>query len=276
MNCGAPLTGPYCASCGQQRPHSDLTLREFLRETTQELIHWDGKVPSTLKVLILKPGLLTVDFLAGRRARWLAPLRVYLTCSIAFFVSKTLVEALTHRAAREIAKITITKSDGSTTLTPEGREDLERGLPARFFGIERLERAAANGAQLNRAIYSAFPKAMFLLLPVFAWLTRLAWRRRLPQYPAHLYLALHLHAAWFGAFAVTTLAGAFFPSETADVILGLAGYGYVAWYGLVALRRVFGDSWTTTVAKAAAVLGAYLACFFPVSLAMLAYAVATM
>jgi hypothetical protein len=78
LNCGAPLTGPYCAHCGQKKPHTDLTFRELLREATQELAQWDGKIPGTLRALFFKPGLLTVDFLAGRRARWLAPLRVYL------------------------------------------------------------------------------------------------------------------------------------------------------------------------------------------------------
>src|SRR4051794_38334780 len=71
LNCGAPLGGPYCAICGQKDPKPDLTLREFVHETTHELTDWDGKVPRTLKALVLRPGLLTIDYLSGRRARWL-------------------------------------------------------------------------------------------------------------------------------------------------------------------------------------------------------------
>ena len=276
LNCGRPLTGPYCAGCGQKRCDTDPTLREVLHQTTSELTNWDGKIPSTLKTLFFKPGVLTEDFLAGRRARWLLPLRLYLICSLAYFVSGPLAEAISHRSAREMARITITNPDGSTTLTPEGLKELEEGLPARVFGRDRLVRAAGNIAQLNREIDAVRPKAMFALLPMFALLTMLAWRRRLPRYPAHLYLALHLHSAWFAALAVLTIAVAFITSTVAASIMGLAVLVYVVWYGLIAVRRIFGESWPKTLAKAAAVTFAYMLCFFVMSLAMLAFALTRM
>lgn len=276
LNCGAALTGPYCSSCGQKRPHTDLTLRQFLHETTAELTHWEGKVPTTLKALFVKPGLLTRDFLAGRRARWLPPLRVYLLCSIAFFVSGPVVEAITHRSFRQMAKITITGTQGDTTLTAEERRQIAEGLPARVFGVERLERAAADPARLNRVIKAAFPKAMFVLLPVFALLTNVLWWRKLPRYPAHLYLALHIHAAWFGALTVATVATAFFSSDKAANAIGLVALLYVAWYGIVALRRVFDDSWGRTLAKALAITVVYATCLFGVSMGMLGYALLRM
>jgi hypothetical protein len=275
LNCGAPLTGTYCSSCGQKRPHTELSLRELLHEATEELIHWEGKVPSTLKALFLRPGLLTRDFLAGRRARWLSPLRVYLISSLAFFVSGPLVEGITHRSAREVAKVTITNPNG-TGLTPEIRQEIKESLPARIFGAERIERAATNSAALNRTIESAYPKAMFILLPFFALLTSIAWRKKLPQYPAHLYFALHLHAVVFGVMAMGTVLVGFFAPNRFGVAIGLAALGYVAWYTLAALRRVFGDTWVNTVGKAVAIGVVYTFAMFAVSLGLLGYAIATM
>jgi len=49
LNCGAPLVGPYCSACGQKDPKPDVTLREFVHDTTHELTELDGKVPRTLK-----------------------------------------------------------------------------------------------------------------------------------------------------------------------------------------------------------------------------------
>jgi hypothetical protein len=115
-NCEAELTGAYCASCGKKNPRDDLTLREFLGEGTHELTHWDGKVPRTLTTVLLKPGLLSLDYLAGRRARWLPPLRVYLICSVAYFVSVPTLETVTHRSAREVAKVTLTNPGGAAVL----------------------------------------------------------------------------------------------------------------------------------------------------------------
>ena len=276
LNCGSPLTGSYCAHCGQKRPQTDLTLRELLHETTRELLNWDGKIPNTLKALFFRPGLLTVDFLAGRRARWLPPLRVYLICSIAFFVSKPVVEAITHRSAREIAGISVTSSNGGTALTPEELQELEAGMPARLFGRDRLLRAAANSAQLNREIDAVFPKAMFVLLPIFALLTMLAWRRRVPHYPAHLYLALHLHAAVFAAFTVLTIALGLFTSNVVMIVSVLTVFSYLVWYGLLTLRRIFNDPWLTTIVKAASIAVVYAICLSATSLLMLGYAVMKM
>jgi hypothetical protein len=276
LNCGRPLTGPYCAGCGQKRRETDPTLREFLHETTQELANWDGKIPSTLKTLFFRPGRLTEDFLGGPRARWLQPLRLYLICSLAFFVSKPLAQAISKRSGNDIAEITITNPDGSKTLTPEALEEIEGGLPARVFGRDRLVRAAVNNDQLNREIDAVLPKALFVLLPVFALLTMVAWRRRLPRYPAHLYVSLHLHAAWFGAFAVSTILQAAFTSIPIIVVISLSAVVYVAAYGLLAVRRIFGDSWPTTIAKATAVTIVYSFCLFAVSLSLLAYVLTRM
>jgi uncharacterized protein DUF3667 len=271
LNCGRPLSGAFCAGCGQKRTPLDLTLTEFLHETTRELTNWDGKIPATLKALFFEPGRLTADFLGGRRARWLPPLRLYLICSVAYFVSGPMVEAVTHRSRREIAKVTITNDEGRTALTPAMRKEIEAGLPARIFGMDRIERAVADPARLNREVEAALPKEMFLLLPLFAAFTRVAWRRKAPRYPAHLYLALHLHAAWFGVLALLTLIGGFVTWLPALTAAGIAALAYALWYGLAAVRRVFADSWPLTLAKSAAVAAVYSMCLFALSLGVLAY-----
>jgi hypothetical protein len=240
LNCGETLRGPYCARCGQKKVVTDLTLRDFVHETTHELTNWDGKIPTTLKALFFKPGLLTLDFLAGRRARWLSPLRLYLICSIAYFVSGPLIEAITRRASREIARVTITNADGSTGVTPEMRRDLDNNTLARIFGVDRLERAVLNSYELNSQLATVVPKSMFLLLPMFAVLTRVMWRRTVPRYPAHLYLALHIHAAWFGAMTVFTVIAGFVPI-TVLTVTGVGFLGYMVWYAVLTARRVFRD-----------------------------------
>jgi hypothetical protein len=276
LNCGAILIGPYCAECGQKKAHTDLTLREFFHETTHELTQWDGRLAQTLKALFLKPGRLTIDFLAGRQARWLAPLRLYLICSVVYFVSEPLVESITHRSAREMARITVTDSAGAPVLTPDIRKSIEESLPARIFGAARIERAVANSDQLNRAFRSAYPKAMFVLLPVFALLTSIAWRRPEYRYPAHLYTALHLHAAWFGALAVVTLLSVLPLPNAVATGLEVVAVAYCAAYALIALHNIFGGSWAVTVGKTAAVTVVYLGVLGVVSLLLLAYALMTM
>ena len=251
----------------------DLTVREFLHETTHELTNWDGKVPSTLLTLFLRPGRLTLDFLEGRRARWLSPLRVYLICSLAFFAGKPVIEAIAPRVPREMARVSL-NTDGRP-LTPREREELAEGLPGRIFGVDRLERAAADPARLSREIETAFSSAMFLLLPVFAFLTYLAWRGARPRYPAHLYLALHLHAVLFGASLIFWIVVGFGPERAAPIAV-LLFFGYLVWYGTTAFRRVFGESAARTVTKTLLVAGVYIVCMLAVALSLLVYAITRM
>jgi Protein of unknown function (DUF3667) len=276
LNCNSPLTGPFCAQCGQKIPHTDPTLRELLHDATEELAHWEGKIPSTLTTLLLKPGVLTRDFLAGRRARWLPPLRVYLICSLAYFASGPLIEAITHRPAQGAIKFGISNTRGSGALTPEERAELEAGWPARLFGMERLERAAADPVAVNHAINSVLPKAMFVLLPIFALLTHVAWKRQMPRYPAHLYLALHVHAVWFAALTLSTIVAGFGTFRAVQASAGMVLFGYMVWYALTAMHRLFGESWPRTIAKAAAIALVYVVCQITTGFVLLAYTLTRM
>jgi hypothetical protein len=107
LNCGAPSAGPYCAACGQRRADLDPTFHDLLHDASHELTHWEGKVPGTLVALFLHPGRLTVDFLAGRRARWLSPLRLYLICSVAYFLSVPLAQSATAALGSDAADTVI-------------------------------------------------------------------------------------------------------------------------------------------------------------------------
>ena len=195
LNCGAALSGRFCSSCGQNVPRPDPTLSEFIHDTTEELAHWDGKIPTTLTALFLKPGRLTRDFLQGRRARWLPPLRLYLICSIAYFVSVPMVETLTHRQARAVVRFGCTATPAQ--MTPEDRAALDSSAAVRWIGRDRLDRMLSDPVGFQRALARSFPKAMFVLLPLFALLTNVAYRKTMPRYPAHLYFALQEHAAGF-------------------------------------------------------------------------------
>lgn len=89
-NCGDPRTATYCANCGEQQPgHHDLTVKHFLHELVHEMLHLDGKLWRTLKVLVRYPGQLTVEYFAGQKKRSIGPLRLFLTFFALQFVAYT-------------------------------------------------------------------------------------------------------------------------------------------------------------------------------------------
>src|SRR5438874_11521207 len=84
-NCGAQLRGHWCAQCGQAAIDYRRSFRHVIVDVLDSFLNWDSKFFATLGLLIVKPWKLTNEFLAGKRVRYLHPLRLYLLASIVFF-----------------------------------------------------------------------------------------------------------------------------------------------------------------------------------------------
>src|SRR3954467_14811488 len=131
-NCGAPLSGPYCSACGQHAIDYHRSLWRVLIDAADSFLNWDTKFLSTIGVLLIRPWQLTNDFNAGRRARYVHPLRLYLLASIAFFLMLRFV----HFNSEDIIKLdpqdrvkladTLGKLTGSdSSLPPEQQATIE-------------------------------------------------------------------------------------------------------------------------------------------------------
>lgn len=85
-NCGTPLPPAfeYCPTCGQENHELKVPFRHFAYELVEGLLHFDTKVWNTLRTM-LRPGRITQDFLAGKRARYVPPVRLYIFVSVVFF-----------------------------------------------------------------------------------------------------------------------------------------------------------------------------------------------
>ena len=84
-NCRAELQGHWCAKCGQPAIEYRRSFRHVVADLLNEFLNWDSKFFTTIALLILKPWRLTNEFLAGKRVRYVNPLRLYLLASILFF-----------------------------------------------------------------------------------------------------------------------------------------------------------------------------------------------
>ena len=73
--------------------------------------HADSRLWRTLRALLFRPGYLSQQFLAGRRARYLSPFRLYFVLSVLFF----LMVSITH-----IHPTPPVNAPASITATPRG------------------------------------------------------------------------------------------------------------------------------------------------------------
>ena len=84
-NCGAPLFGPHCYSCGQPVKGMIRHLSSILADAADTILNIDSRIFRTLPALYIRPGYLTTEYFAGRRVRYVTPFRLYFFLSIAAF-----------------------------------------------------------------------------------------------------------------------------------------------------------------------------------------------
>ncbi len=77
LNCGTPLAGDYCHSCGQ-RGHVHRTLGAFFHDLLHGVFHFEGKIWNTLPRLVWRPGDLTRDYVEGKRVSVVSPIALFL------------------------------------------------------------------------------------------------------------------------------------------------------------------------------------------------------
>ena len=219
QNCQATLDGDYCGNCGQRNVDLERPIWSLVADVIKETFEVDGRAWLTLKTLFRNPGKLTGEFLAGRRRTYTPPLRLYLVTSISFFV---LVAWL---------------AQSGLLLDPGQDPVFDAAVQARFLSDD-------------------LPRLMFVLLPVFAVLMKLAYFRRL--YFDHLIFSIHVHTTSYIVLALML------PLEdVADENVGLMIaqgilFAYLVAYFVIAVKRVYGSGWLGATLKSVAVLLGYM------------------
>ena len=272
LNCGAALNGPFCATCGQRDLPPHPTLRELAGDAWNELIGWDGKLVTTFSTLFRHPGELTRSALEGQRIRFVSPVRLYLACSLLYFVlaaaaplpegefeagfSAGVAGGSSNTMTRGEAAFGKAVAQGFAALTAEERAAVDAEIASQPRVFRPLMRAmAADFAGLQRRTYEILPRTLFVLIPALAGILGLFYRRR--PYPDHLYFAIHLQAFAFLVMTVPAIVQ-YTGSLTWLGITQAGAYVATAVYLVVAARRVYGGGWIKNVAKALGVLVLYL------------------
>lgn len=164
-NCGAPIAGHYCANCGQETRIALPTFNTFMREAAGRYVAFDGRMWRTLWALIARPGFLTLEYLQGRRRRYIRPARLFLVLYLVLFAMIGLLQSPSDVAqqvvfvntddAEPAAKGGATDAKGATT-DAKGAQDAKadaKGPPADGKGAGAgKERAGSADAAVAAAM----------------------------------------------------------------------------------------------------------------------------
>ncbi len=196
----------FCHDCGQENTSYRVSLGRLVGDLFEEVFQLESRLWRTLWTLIRKPGLLTREYNAGRRVWYTTPLRLYLLSSFVFFF----VAAVMPPRADSLAQVRIdlqenqVRTSRSSTMAPAFARWIDKRVRERLGITDKLDPAEVN--RRSREIFIAnVPKVLAVLVPLFALILMLFFRRPKLYFVEHLVFALHLHATAFLLLLVSDL-----------------------------------------------------------------------
>lgn len=250
LNCGAELMGEYCSGCGQKRlDPQDLSVKRFGGHLVDELTDLQSnKILRTFSTLLFKPGFLTSEYLAGRKKRYITPVRLYLTFSAIYFLFAwgTLSDVRGGGAER--------LSRSSVVVAMAQRKGMDAHILA-----DRIQQRAEKAAGVLR-FGSVLVSGLFLSL---------LYLPRRKYYVEHLIFSFHYYSFDFcckSIFALLYVGIAALGWKLPGMVLNFF-YPIALIYLVFALRKVYQEKWPWTLLKSAVLFACETALFFAVNIA---------
>jgi hypothetical protein len=259
---------------------------ELVKDFFVNYFSFDTKFVRSIKPFLIQPGELTKLFIAGKRASYVNPLRLYIIISVIFFFLSTLYikESVTFVGASNGDEVEMELSDA---IKEEGGGDTTRAsllafqtikevledesltnqqamdslsnmggikIDSTFMGnifFSQMRKVARQDLEIFLAyVMQNMPVMMFLLLPIYALLLKLLYIRRNVLYVKHLIHGVHLHAFTF--FLLTLMLVLSLVFETLPVLnewLQMILFLLLFVYIYASMLRVYQQGWFKTLLK---------------------------
>lgn len=252
----------YCSQCGQKRwsPH-DRSVWHLVVESVGDFFHLDSKFFATVQPLLFRPGLLTTEYLAGRKARYFNPFKLFLFLSFLYFFTSGLVAhrnkneagsieklppaetgTVQLRTSQEIYSLKLDADYAKRIDIPDDslrkmvhKQGLNMFVSKKFpeasafqrYMIKKVIRNRVEG-ETGESMGKILPKLVFVLILFFAFLLKVIYRKKRMPYFDHLIFSLHFLSFFFLLFWFNELLSFLSRWFTPVMILLLLGYLFFA------------------------------------------------
>jgi Protein of unknown function (DUF3667) len=229
-SCGSDLQGRYCSACGERAlSPRDFELKHFLLEQLpHEFLHVNGKLPRTLRVLLTQPGEMAVNYVIGKRQRFVSPLRLYL---ILFLLHAFIAVVLGGPGASLPERVRDFDVSGLLSHLLSSRPDVNWSSPAVASHVREQARWLSEVATL-------------LLFLVMAAFQKILFYRLRRHYLEHVALALNVATFYLAVLLTGELLVAVATrhplGDLEAVLQSLAALFALPIYWFLAIRRFYG------------------------------------
>lgn len=230
----------YCPFCGQDTSDKIVSIKALFKDFLGDYFGFDSKIFKSIVPLMFKPGFLTVEYICGKRVKYIPPLRMYIIVSIIFFLLLSVDKPGSHIPRKDIGPSMAQRTDLTNNGSIENKEEFWDSFKDKFFK-------------------TYLPNLFFLLMPGFALILKALYFRHKKLYIEHCIFALHLHTFVFLLFSIYLIISAFFLfniviNEILITILLLALIVYL----ILALKKVYQRPYINTIIKFLLLVSSYI------------------
>jgi Protein of unknown function (DUF3667) len=250
--CNAWASAPFCQNCGEKKPDKhDLSVSHFLSHAGELFFNWDSKIFRSLLLLFTKPGYLAYEYARGCRKRYVNPVQLFFITNLIYFLLYPWLGWSGLKTPLNVyrSKLYVSYADWASRLVTH-REAAK--------GISDLEFRHA----FDHVIDVQARSLVFVMVPVFAVALWLLEYRKRRFYGEHLVFSFHLYAFWLitcmvflpmianRVIIIAARHGTVLPDYSVDRWLGFSIILALGAYLFMALRRFYGDTVLSALAKA--------------------------
>ncbi|HEX8561519.1 MAG TPA: DUF3667 domain-containing protein [Flavobacterium sp.] len=288
LNCEHPnVVERFCPGCGQENVDTHQSFHHLVFHIVEDLTHYDGNVWRTIKNLLFHPARLTKVYLAGKRKKFVPPVKLYIFISFLTFFLIALLPDLSGSdydgpaLRRKVAESDVVANakapavlNSANYATVKEFDSIQGALPAdKKLGfinsymsrrvIASLERNTDREIynKMDGLIFQNMPKAIFLFLPIFGFLLWVFHGKKRWFFFDHAIFTLHYFAfilLWL-TITVTLLQRVYFLlPETAEYIMtditSFVTVGWIIIYFYIGHKRMYHESGLISFLKTTALV----------------------
>jgi len=256
LNCNYVVENKFCPNCGQENTEPKQSFHYLFTHFIEDLTHYDGSFWKTISALLFRPGRLTTEYIAGKRQKYVPPVKLYIFISFVTFLIPNLLPEYSFVEDQEAAKKQEVKKvdEDNIAKTPvvvmngppiedlqqldsiQNRSDKEKMPRLQYYlykyVIKNKDKAAKAEAQeqIKENLKHNIPKVLFLYMPVFAFFLWLFHSKKRWYYFDSGVFTLHYFAFLLLLFTISTVLDWLFALViTGDAIPGIIGMATVSY-----------------------------------------------
>jgi Protein of unknown function (DUF3667) len=224
LNCQEIVEQRFCPNCGQENKETKESFHYLFVHTLEDLVHYDSGFWKTIKYLLFSPAKLTLEYLKGKRASYVPPVKLYIFISfITFFLisllPSTKIETkdavIFNKNEKKFENDSLTLNnfnslkeyDSIQNLLPETKKSkgFDRYIERKIIEKSHLFNSTYFLENFIKSIFKNIPKTLFIIMPLFAFVIWLFHNKRKWYYFEHGIFTIHYFSMILLSFTIYSI-----------------------------------------------------------------------